>query len=416
MQRVCGVISAIGLGLALAACGSGAGPATAPPVTVTVTGGGSAPATTPTLSSSSSPASQAPEAATSTAPDGAQAPGSGAAGLQQSFRTVRSGVVRFEVSGCDTSSIGSGFAISPTLVVTAAHVVNNGSVIRMVQGTTAVAGTVVGINSSTDVALVRAAAPLSGATLRFATGTPQIGDRVAAIGFPEGDPLSFNEGTVNGLDRKAIIDGIQRHSMIEMDAATTHGSSGGPVINAAGAVVGLVDAGPDGQPGRRLAVSSGVAAPLVADWQAHPAPVPPPECASATGPDGQPVPGSASPTAANQQALATLAVYFRAVNNGDFSTAFAQLLHGGDLATFTRGVTSSQDSDFIVDALGSAGSAPTVSLSFTSHQDPGRGPAGRPQETCTRWSLDYGFARSNGLWLISSTTAQPGGPASRPCG
>lgn len=285
--------------------------------------------------------------------------------------------------------------------MTVAHVVSGGSVIRMIQGTTAVAGTVVGIDESTDVALVRAA--------------PQVGDQVAAIGFPEGDPLSFNQGTVNGLDRKAVIDEIQRHSMIEIDAATHPGSSGGPVIDATGKVVGVVDAGPDHEPGRRLAVSGTVAAPLMSTWQDHPDPVNPPECSSVTGPDGKPLPASASPTTRTQQALATLRVYFRAVNNGDFSTAFAQLHHGAGLASFIRGVTSSQDSDFAVNAVRTSGGSPMVWLSFTSHQDAGRGPAGRPRETCTRWSLDYGFSLSHGLWLIDSVKAHSGEPANRPC-
>lgn len=406
-------------GLTAASCGigGGAGGTGTPTVTVTVTAPTGPQATpSPTSSSPTGTPSTGPSSSTGAGPSPSATTSTAPATLQGAFEAVRSGVVRFEVAGCDGEAIGSGFAVAPSLVATAAHVVAGGQVIRIIQGTSSTAGRVIGLDPAADVALVRTASPLSGTTLTFAASAPRVGDQVGALGFPEGDPLSFNEGTVNGLDRKAVIDGIQRHSMIEIDAATTHGSSGGPVIEADGAVVGLVDAGPDGEPGRRLAVSSAVAKPLVEAWTAAPQPVRPSSCSSVRGPDGKPLPASDFPTTEARQALATLDVYFRSINNGDFPTALAQLLHPGSLAAFVKGVTSSQDSDFTVNSVSSQGGSPVVWLDFTSHQDPGQGPAGRPQETCTRWSLDFSFAQHHGLWLIESTRAHPGQPASQPCG
>jgi serine protease Do len=366
-----------------------------------------------------------PAASTSAASSAATLPGGGApavatggsapaATLQSAFEQVRSGVVRFEVSGCSGSATGSGFELAPDLVATAAHVVTGGQVVEVVQGTTATAGVVVGIDPGADVALVRTATPLTGHRFTFSPSSPRVGDQVAAIGFPEGDPLSFNTGTVNGLGRKAVIDGIPRHDLLEIDAATTHGSSGGPVIREDGSVVGLVDAGPDGEPGRRLAVSSGTAAPLVAGWRQAPQPVDPGDCSTAVDLDGNPVPPDRWPTAPAQQALGTLSIYFAAVNGGDFPTALAQLVHQPSLSSFTAGTTSTQDSGFDVRDVQDRGDRVVVWLEFTSHQDPGRGPADRPQETCTDWSLDYVLARHAGLELIEGT--QPhAGPASAPC-
>src|SRR3954447_10493926 len=77
--------------------------------------------------------------------------------LQQAFETVRSGVVRFEVAGCGTAWQGSGFQLSPDLIATVAHVVDQGQVIRVIEGTTSTAGTVIGLDQGTDVALVRTA-------------------------------------------------------------------------------------------------------------------------------------------------------------------------------------------------------------------------------------------------------------------
>lgn len=334
--------------------------------------------------------------------------------LQSSFEATKSGVVRLEVSLCSDAAIGSGFELGPQLVATAAHVVQDGQVIRVVQGTTSTAGTVIGIDPGADVALVKTVALLSGHAFRFADRNPAVGDLVAAIGYPEGDPLSFNTGTVNGLGRKAVIEGTARHDLLEMDAATTHGSSGGPVIRADGEVVGLVDAGPDGEAGRRLAVSGATASPLLAAWSAAPLFNEPGQCSGGVDLDGEPVPPDQLPTGLGRQVLATLDVYFRGINGGDFPTALAQTAEPVALSTFTQAVTSSQDSGFQVKDVQDRGDGNVVVwLTFTSRQDAGKGPAARPQETCTDWSLDYDLVQKNGLWLIAGTS--PHGTANALC-
>ncbi|OMQ16341.1 hypothetical protein A7K94_0203195 [Modestobacter sp. VKM Ac-2676] len=334
--------------------------------------------------------------------------------LQSAYDTVRSGVVRLEVAGCGAAAIGSGFALSDDLVATAAHVVEGGQVIRVIQGTTATAGQVIGIDRGADVALVRTTVPLSGHVFRLAPGSPEVGDEIAALGFPEGQPLSFNTGTVNGLERKAVIEGIPRHDLVEIDAATTHGNSGGPVIRADGQVVGIVDAGPDGEPGRRLAVSIATARPLIDAWSAAPEPGVLPSCTAELDPDGVPLFPAHAPTSDEMQAITTLDVYFRAINLGDFPTAAAQLVDTPDVATFRAGVASSQDVGIRYRSVVSEGDALVVWVTFTSHQDQGRGPAERPEETCTDWSLDYVMTADNGLWLIADTRPHDGA-GSAPC-
>ncbi len=61
------------------------------------------------------------------------------------------------------------------------------------------------------------------------------------------------------------------------------------------------------------------------------------------------------------------------------------------------------------------GAGLAVWVTFTSQQEAGRGPAERPEETCTRWSLDYLLVVRNGLWLIESTRAHDGEPPHMPC-
>jgi hypothetical protein len=55
-----------------------------------------------------------------------------------------------------------------------------------------------------------------------------------------------------------------------------------------------------------------------------------------------------------------------------------------------------------------------VWVTFTSRQDAGKGPAARPQETCTDWSLDYAMAPKNSLWLIDATRPHAG-TGNAPC-
>jgi hypothetical protein len=286
----------------------------------------------------------------------------------------------------------------------------------VIEGTTSTAGTVIGLDQGTDVALVRTAVPVNGHAFTFADAAPRVGDQIAALGFPEGEPLGFNPGTVNGVGRKADIEGYPRHDLLEMDAATNPGSSGGPVIRADGAVVGLVDAEYTGSQGRRLAVSSASAKTSIDGWSADPQPEPEPgaDCTSAVDADGNPVPPEAFPTREDMQALTTLSVYFQAINGGDFPTALAQLTRPGSLESFSADVASSYDKPVHYQTIRTEGSALIVWVTFTSHQDPGKGPVDRPQETCTNWSLDYTMAPKNGLWLIDATRPHDG-TGNTPC-
>ncbi len=340
--------------------------------------------------------------------------------LQSAFETVKSGVTRLEVATCEGHSTGSGFQISPTLVATVAHVVHDGQVIRVIQGTMSSAGTVVGIDQGTDVALVRTASPLNGYTLSFSDTDPRVGDEVAALGFPRRDPLAFTPGTINGLGRKATIDDFLRYDLLELDAATHPGSSGGPVIRPDGSVVGLVDAHKvdpetgESEQGRRLAVSSATAQPLIAQWSADPQAVPLPDCSAAIDPDGVTDPEEASPRRDIVQAARTLDLYFEGINSGDYATALAQLTAPGSLEDFQAAVASAVDTDIAYRTYRVDGEELVLWVTFTSHQNAGRGPSGRPQETCTHWSLDYVLAQRNGLWLIDATRPHDG-TGHQPC-
>ena len=67
---------------------------------------------------------------------------------------------------------------------------------------------------------------------------------MVAIGFPFGLALSVSAGVVSGLNRefrsrddRPILTGL-----IQFDAAANPGNSGGPLVNMAGEVIGIVTA------------------------------------------------------------------------------------------------------------------------------------------------------------------------------
>jgi S1-C subfamily serine protease len=69
------------------------------------------------------------------------------------------------------------------------------------------------------------------------------GDTVVAVGFPFGIGPSVSAGVVSGLNREYRSPrGDRLSNLIQFDAAVNPGSSGGPLVNASGEVVGIVTA------------------------------------------------------------------------------------------------------------------------------------------------------------------------------
>jgi len=76
-----------------------------------------------------------------------------------------------------------------------------------------------------------------------ASGQLAPGDLVVAIGFPFGEGPSVSSGVVSGLNRTFSLSGRpDLEGLIQFDAAVNPGSSGGPLLNQNGEVVGVVTA------------------------------------------------------------------------------------------------------------------------------------------------------------------------------
>lgn len=141
--------------------------------------------------------------------------------------------------------LGTGFVVDEAgRIVTNAHVVGEAEDVVLVSpdGERRL-GAVVGTDPLTDIALIAPrgggfAAPLPAGE----AGTLRRGERVYAIGNPIAFPFSVTEGIVSGLSR--AYDPAWPVDFIQHDAAINPGSSGGPLIDAEGRVVGMNTATP----------------------------------------------------------------------------------------------------------------------------------------------------------------------------
>jgi putative serine protease PepD len=145
-----------------------------------------------------------------------------------------------------TTATGTGFVVDAQgHIVTASHVVDGASSITVkFSDGTARKATVTGKDDATDIAVLKVdPSGLSLHPLKLASSSSlDVGQSVAAIGDPFGYARSISTGIVSGVDRTiSAPNGFTVAHAVQTDAALNPGNSGGPVLNAKGEVVGIVD-------------------------------------------------------------------------------------------------------------------------------------------------------------------------------
>jgi serine protease Do len=136
--------------------------------------------------------------------------------------------------------VGSGFIVSPDgYIVTNAHVVDGAKEVTVrLTDRREFTAKVIGADKRTDIALIKidAKTPLPALDLSNPPA-PRQGEGVIAIGSPFGFENSVSAGVVSGVHR--ALPGGQMTPFIQTDVAVNPGNSGGPLLNAAGQVVGV---------------------------------------------------------------------------------------------------------------------------------------------------------------------------------
>jgi S1-C subfamily serine protease len=139
-------------------------------------------------------------------------------------------------------AVGSGVVVTDTgTVLTANHVVSGGGTVAITfaDGTRS-AASVASTDKTTDMALLTPAALPSVVVPATLGGGLAVGSDVVAIGNPLGLVDSTTSGVVSGLNRTATTDAGTFSGLIQFDAAVNPGSSGGPLLDDRGLVVGIV--------------------------------------------------------------------------------------------------------------------------------------------------------------------------------
>lgn len=141
------------------------------------------------------------------------------------------------------TSTGTAFFLSPQLAVTCRHVVDGAArvVLRHPSGAPIVATSIAAEDESADISVLRVQfdpdASIRPLSLSF--DSPSVNDPITIVSTPLGlyeDTKST--GVVTALRTRTI--GIRRITEVQFDCAISPGSSGAPILNATGQVIGVV--------------------------------------------------------------------------------------------------------------------------------------------------------------------------------
>lgn len=191
------------------------------------------------------------------------------------------GVVRVVIMGTDGERVfpvshGTGFAVTPTRIVTNAHVVQQlleDDTLRIAvvppDGDSADYGKVIAVSTAKDLALIETTGKLRLPALTI-TGTPaDDGDEVSAVGYP------MNVDRAQGLDladlfrpqppvkSRGFISGARPSRDVDTvlhTAAIARGNSGGPLLDGCGRVLGVNSFGTTSEDGADAEFSFAVSA------------------------------------------------------------------------------------------------------------------------------------------------------------
>ena len=132
-------------------------------------------------------------------------------------------------------SCGTGCIIDKSgLILTSAHVIDSGKniVVTMFNGQNYDAKVVKRFDENDDIVILKISAPMELKTVKFGNSEKiKVGQKVLAIGNPFGFNGTLTQGIISRIDYVK--------NRIQTDAAINPGSSGGPLLNKKGEIIGI---------------------------------------------------------------------------------------------------------------------------------------------------------------------------------
>jgi S1-C subfamily serine protease len=143
----------------------------------------------------------------------------------------------------DDAGLGAGVIVNRAgAILTALHVVEGADSVRVsfVDGTRSTAW-IASTDPANDIAVLQPERGPEVIVPAVLGGGGQVGEEAYAVGHPLGYVGSLSSGVISGLDRSARGEnGTTLRGLIQFDTAVNPGNSGGPLLNRAGQVIGIV--------------------------------------------------------------------------------------------------------------------------------------------------------------------------------
>jgi len=173
-------------------------------------------------------------------PEPSVSPGDGPGALSpDGFTAAQRMTVRVRNIGCGFISTGTGFALDEHTLVTNRHVIDNSKQItvttydgRSIEATAASTTTVA------DIAIITTEESLGSAFADTALEDPVEGDVITVVGYPNGGRLTTVTGVVLGATTDPLGGAVG--AVLATSASVEQGSSGSPVLDEDGRVVGVI--------------------------------------------------------------------------------------------------------------------------------------------------------------------------------
>lgn len=156
-------------------------------------------------------------------------------GAASIYKKINPAIVAVDSHLSDGLSCGTGCIIDKSgIILTSAHILEEGKdiIVTMSNGEDYKAQIMKMYGEKKDIALLKISVPYELKTVKLGdSGKMKVGDTVLAIGNPFGFNGTLTQGIVSRID--------YAKNRIQTDAAINPGSSGGPLLNSHGEIIGI---------------------------------------------------------------------------------------------------------------------------------------------------------------------------------